>query len=443
MKATRRGFLAGGAALIAGCNRGSDGDGADSGPRIGADWRDPEPERWEPDGDVDLDAFAWGIRVTDATPTTALVSIRTDEPVVTLRVAAATAGGWTVVHEEQVAVETVAVTSLSDLSADSAYCVVVESATGRSEVTRFRTALAAGSSRLVVLGATSCLGATNKPWASMSQMALDDVDAFLLLGDTIYSDSSTVEGYTEEWSTAVEVGKGLYDLQQSTSLVAIWDDHEVANNWYEGDTVTSAHVAAARQVFQEFLPWEGSLYRVLGWGDVVDLIVIDSRGERVRDERYLSEEQMAWLKETLSTSTARFKILLNSVPVTDLDKLFGSLERADRWMGYQEDRDEILGHIDDNGIEGVVWLAGDLHYGAVNHVGKPGEVGADQFEVMAGPAGSRLNPVPELFEGDDQFPILLSTWNCVRLECDPVLGTVFVRFIGDDGNVLAEQELAV
>jgi len=440
MKPTRRGLLAGGAALIAGCTRDNQRDSGDTGERIGADWRDAEPERWEPEEPVDLEVFAWGLRISDATTSTALVSVRSGAESVEVRVAEAGGEGWTVVHSEETA-ETVL--KLSGLVADTAYNVVLVADGVRSETARFRTAISSSEDRLVVIGATSCLGATNKPWPCLSHAALEDLDVFLLLGDTIYADSSTYEGYTEEWGVAVEVGKGLYDLQLSTSFVHTWDDHEVANNWYEGDNVTTEWVENARNAYRDHLPWEGSLYRVLSWGNVVDLIVLDSRGERIRDERYLSPEQMAWLKETLSSSQARFKVILNSVPVTDLDLLFGTVERADRWMGYQADRDEILEYVDSEGIPGVVWVAGDLHYGALNYVGKPGEVGADQFEVMAGPAGSRLNPLPGLFEGDDQFPILLSTWNYVRLECDPVLGTVFVRFIGDDGAVLAEQELAI
>ena len=64
-------------------------------------------------------------------------------------------------------------------------------------------------------------------------------------------------------------------------------------------------------------------------------------------KHHISEEQMAWLKEGLSQSTARFKIIPNSVAIVDFEPLLGSAGKSDRWQGYSEQREEILGHIED------------------------------------------------------------------------------------------------
>lgn len=447
MKATRRGFLAGAAALAAGCTR-DGGDSGDSGVPEGSAWRDPEPAAWVPSGEVDADAFAWDLRVTDVQPDAAWFSIRTTEGAVSLILVEASGEGWVEHTDAGVVVEDIATVRLDGLTPDTAYRAILRAEDGRrSEVVRFRTALDVGAERLLVIGATSCLGSENRPWPTLSRAAEQELDVMLLLGDTIYSSSSTLQGYREEWGDQVRID-GLRDLQRSTSIVATWDDHEVANNWYLGDNVTPERLEAATQAFRDHLPWEDGpgglgLWRVLRWGAVCDLIVLDSRSERILDEQYLSPEQMAWLKETLSTSTARFKVILNSVPVTDLYELFLTVEADDRWQGYQAQRDEILGFIDDEGVEGVLWLAGDLHYGAVNHVSPEGELGADQMEVMCGPAGSFINAVPTLHEGDPQFPILLGVWSYTRLELDPKLGTVRVQFIDDVGAVVGEELLAL
>ena len=445
MKATRRGFLAGAsAALVAGCTKDSTGDSGDSAVE-GSPWREPEPAAWVPDEAIDADAFPWDLRATDVQPTAAWFSVRRLEDAAELVLVAADGEGWVEVARVDVTGEITV--RVEGLSPDTAHRAALFSATGRSEVIRFRTALDSDTSRLLVFGVTSCLGSEDRPWPTLTHAAGEELDAMLMLGDTIYSSSSTHEGYSEEWGDAVRYD-GLRDLQRSTSFVCTWDDHEVANNWYLGDNVTEARLEAATQAFFDHMPWEAGpgglgLWRVLRWGQVCDLIVLDSRSERILGEQYLSPEQMAWLKETLSASTARFKLILNSVPVTDLYTLFLTVEADDRWQGYQAQRDEILGYIDDEGISGVLWLAGDLHYGALNHVSPPGEIGADQIEVMCGPAGSFINAVPILHEGDDQYPILLGVWNYVRLELDPKLGTVLVQFIDDANNVVGEELLAL
>ncbi|MCP4808433.1 MAG: hypothetical protein GY913_06005 [Proteobacteria bacterium] len=448
MKATRRGFLAGAsAALVAGCTKAT-GDSGDSAHPEGAAWRDPEPEAWVPDEAVDADAFAWDVRATDVQPDAAWFSVRTTEALVELVIVAAQDGAWIEVQRVEVEVEDVARVRVEGLTSDTAHRCALMTADGRrSEVVRFRTALGEGESRLLVIGATSCLGADDRPWPTLTNAAAEELDVMIMLGDTIYSSSTTYEGYSEEWATQVQY-KGLQDLQRSTSFVATWDDHEVANNWYLGDNVSEDQLEAATRAFKDHMPMEEGpgglgIWRVLRWGEVCDLIVLDSRSERIKDERYLSDEQMAWLKETLSTSTARFKLILNSVPITDLYSLFLNVEASDRWQGYEAEREDLLGHIDDQGIEGVLWLSGDFHYGALNYVSPQGRVGADQMEVMCGPSGSFINAIATLHEGDDQYPILLGVWNYVRLELDPKLGTVLVQFVDDANNVVAEQLLAI
>ncbi len=44
----------------------------------------------------------------------------------------------------------------------------------------------------------------------------------------------------------------------------------------------------------------------------------------------------------------------------------------DRWEGYWQDRKEILDFIQDNNIEGVVFLTGDVHASFINNLNPEG-----------------------------------------------------------------------
>ncbi len=173
---------------------------------------------------------------------------------------------------------------------------------------------------------------------------------------------------------------------------------------------------------------------------MLDVFVLESRAERVLEEGiYLSREQLDWLKAGLSASTARFKIILNSVPITDYYDALGSLAEEDRWSGYPEQREELLTHTAD--IPGVLWISGDLHWGAINSVDPVGGIAAAQWEVLAGPGGSPLNIAAELVVSREQYPVLFAAWNHTRFSCDPGTGVISVSFIGDDGAVIHELDL--
>ena len=155
----------------------------------------------------------------------------------------------------------------------------------------------------------------------------------------------------------------------------------------------------------------------------------------------LSQEEMDWLKDGLLASTACFKIILNSVPITDLSAMIGDGAMFDRWQGYPEERTEILGHIIDHEITGVLWVAGDVHYGMVGTVDPPGELAEHAWEVFVGPGGSPIG-FGAAYTGDmTQYPVIVGTWSWTRFDCDPSLRTIRVRHIGDDGSTLSDITL--
>lgn len=408
--------------------------------------RAPEPAPWQGLAEVDPVAFPCGVQTGDATTSSVLVTAITTETVVGLRVVRAEGDAWVDDQEiEDLGPDDAGRVRLevTALRPDTAYalCFLAADGTRQSRVARVRTSPAVGAApRVFRFGATSCL-AGNQPWPSLTHAATQSLDVFLLLGDTVYADDAQdLDGYRRFWTTALGTA-GLQDVTASTSVLATWDDHEVANNWPR-DGATEEKIAAGLQAFQESVPARAGggrmgIWRVVCWGDALDFFVLDSRGERL-DGRYLSPEQASWLKDALVASRARFKIVLNSVPITDLSNFFGTAEASDRWQGFPEERTDLLAHIVENDVRGVLFVAGDLHYGQIGQVDPAGGLAAGLTEVLVGPGGSQVNILAVVYPGNPQYAALVPAWNWTSFECDPVAGTIRVQHIGDDGVPLTD-----
>lgn len=322
----------------------------------------------------------------------------------------------------------------------------------RSAVGRFRAAPARGQKEFITLGATSCMEQGHTPKTLARAGERGDIDAFLLLGDTSYNDdpppaAKTIEQFRGKWSA--NLGQDEFKtLFSATSLLATWDDHEVENDW-NPETINPLVVAAARQSFFENLPLRRNgtdpnrIYKSVRWGDTVEIFVLDCRSERKPSTRfngkpnqYLSPEQMEWLKTGLKSSTAVFKVIMNSVPITN----FGVLAiTGDTWMSYPQQRTELLKWIDDEHIPGVIWVAGDHHFASAGRVAASG-AGSTQLEVLAGPgAVGDVNPLWSTF-GKPQWDFTSGTANFLLLQLDPDTATVRVSFHDEAGNEFMSRE---
>ena len=172
----------------------------------------------------------------------------------------------------------------------------------------------------------------------------------------------------------------------------------------------------------------------------MDVFVLDCRAERKNGD-YISPEQMDWLKAGLLASEARFKIIVNSVPIADFSSSFGDLGAEDRWQGYPAQRSEILSHIRDESIAGILWVSGDLHVGGLGKVDEAGGAAEDQWEVLAGPAGSAINFAAGFISENERLPIIMDEHNSTLFEADPEAGTITVSFISDSGDVVRARVL--
>ncbi len=452
-KLTRRAVLQSGALALAavGCDPAPTDEPPPDPPSPAPD-RGPEPdELWAPPGTEDPALFPLGVQSGDPTTDAVIVWTRYLGPdALTLELASGT--------EAWAAVDSIAVTAdlrgvvkfdLTGLEVDTAYAFAfVDAAGARSLSGRFRTA--ANTARRLVFGASSCTDNAEAPFPCLSYALPERLDFFLLLGDTVYCDGSqNGEQYSGCWSANYRT-QGYLDLRRSTSTVMTWDDHEVENvNVGEWDVPADIMEAAA----QEFWRYNTvrrdpanptRLWRKLSFGPGLDLFVLDCRSERDRDARqYISPEQMDWFKAELSASDATFKVVLNSVPIagiTNQEASNGAYASFadDRWEGYPEQRSEILDHIVDEGITGVTWVSGDLHFPAIMDLEVEGPY-AGMVDILAGPAGNGPVGLTALFEDAPPFHWWANEMNWVRFDLDPSLGTLEVAFISEQGEVLYSE----
>jgi alkaline phosphatase/alkaline phosphatase D len=201
----------------------------------------------------------------------------------------------------------------------------------------------------------------------------------------------------------------LQALHAAVPWVITWDDHEVANDQWSGgaqnhtdgaEGAFAARLAAARQAYAEWMPVRlgdgGRIYRRLRFGRLVELSMLDLRTYRSRqasgtavddpNRTITGDDQMRWLRDGLSGSGARWKLVGNPVMISRLDVgtlpawLLGPLAallgvpqngfaaNADQWDGYNADRDELVNHLRATGTRDVVFLTGDIHTSWANEL---------------------------------------------------------------------------
>ena len=210
-----------------------------------------------------------------------------------------------------------------------------------------------------------------------------EVDQFIMMGDQIYADDlnalnpdKTVKQFYRRYRDAFGQ-RYLRKLMSRVPTYMMLDDHEIEDNWPAKATSQDLRTLfpVAMHAFQTYqlshspcIPvrngrLHGTLEKI--WyqytDGCTDVFVTDSRTERELfpgNRKLLSDVQMRALKRWLNDASGRVKIIVTSVPFFP-DASSG--EGADKWSGFEDQRDELLGHIEDNQIRKVVFFSGDVH----------------------------------------------------------------------------------
>lgn len=323
--------------------------------------------------------------------------------------------------------------------------------TARSLVGRFRTAPAPGSLEPVSVAISACNGSGNSPWPAMRRIADQQVDLICHLGDMAYNDGAqTLEEYRASWRDYLS-GEGFRTAYAHCGLYAAWDDHEFDNDW-NPETMDPAQIEAAKQSFFEHVAAEraadGTSWMSYRWGDTAEFFVLDCRSERKPSSRneataeYVSHAQLQWLIDALADSPCHFKVVLNSVPITDMPLLW-DVASADRWEGYAAQRDALLEALDAPERANVWFLSGDFHVCFVSTLANNPNSQSGRIHEIAVTGGNNNLLGDTLTIGSEQFAYGSSRARTCTLVFDPGADQVTVRFIDpDSGDVDWEQVLS-
>jgi alkaline phosphatase D len=253
-----------------------------------------------------------------------------------------------------------------------------------------------------------------------SAMRRRRADLFLFLGDTIYADHlcggrgrRTVAGDVVATSMAQFYAKhrdnredrAVQRFLRTTPVYAVWDDHEVRNNFAARfDPLAPTGLRAFRDYWAVDGPPDepNRLYRRARWGRHIEVFILDTRQYRSANREpdgpaksMLGHPQRAWLLNGLAASDATWKVVATPVPLG----MFTGGSVSDSWSsanafgfprhgtGFVHERDLILRSLRERAVRNVVFLSGDAHHAElIRHEPVPGSV---VHEFVAGPLSAR------------------------------------------------------
>lgn len=303
---------------------------------------------------------------------------------------------------------------VTGLEPGTPYYYRFEAAGAQSPVGRTRTLPAAGVAR-VRLGVVSC---SNYPfgyfnaYAALARRA--DLDAVLHLGDYIYEYANRQYGDGTALGRVPDPDKEMVALadyrarhaqykadadsqavHRQHPFIVVWDDHELTNDtWWggaqnhnpergEGDWMARRN-AAVRAYF-EWMPIREDaqslgprIYRTLRFGDLVDLVMLDTRvvgrdQQALRDDvaaiesaerSLLGRAQEDWLDGELAESKragTRWQVLGQQVMFAPQTPPGAPAANADSWDGYRHSRNRVFEMVGRHRLDSFAVLTGDVH----------------------------------------------------------------------------------
>ncbi|MDH4081901.1 MAG: alkaline phosphatase D family protein, partial [Nitrospira sp.] len=336
---------------------------------------------------LDLELLPQGIAIGDVSSERALLWLRTDGPA-WVRVEWAPLSLWEQVSKLATAVAPVSSTALIRTTAETDYTLTVPlerlspetpyryhvKIAGEDQLPKaFSGKLAAKgefitppddkTSTAVTFAWSGDLGGQGRCRRGVGGYPIFDVihrqnpDFFLFLGDTIYSDhicpSPPNEPGADFKATTLQTyrlrhryQRGAEALQRFLRMVptyVIWDDHEVKNN-FAGPF--EEQMPAGCQALREYWPITSPeedphrMYRSVRYGADLELFILDVRQYRSRnvdpdgpDKTMLGSAQLKWLLDGLHASTATWKVIATSVPLSIPKGGDSSVPGNDGWAG--------------------------------------------------------------------------------------------------------------
>ncbi len=257
----------------------------------------------------------------------------------------------------------------------------------------------------VRLAVTSCSNWIAGHFNAYASIAAIDVDAVIHLGDYLYEYGNeraagerrhdpdheivTLDDYRKRHAQ-YKTDPALMRLHARHPMIAVWDDHESANNsWRDGaqnhqteEGDWAVRKAAAIQAYFEWMPIRGfptepeaRIFRRFRFGDVVDLHMLDTRlygrdqqatrgdAQTINDpaRTILGSEQRTWLTAGLADHGGRWQVIGNQLMMGQLTYPDRVVLNPDQWDGYPMSRRAIFDAASVNDIDKLVVITGDIH----------------------------------------------------------------------------------
>lgn len=297
--------------------------------------------------------------------------------------------------------------------------------------------------------------ATCQDWASghypaYRDMTEQDPDFVLHLGDYTYEyaiaasrrQGAMPEGFAEACvdlrtyrlrHALHKLDPDLQAIHRASPFVAIWDDHEVSNDYAglapEGAPASPAFAArraAAYQAYYEHMPircapedvarGDVRVHRRLRFGKLAELTLLDDRqyrtdnpcgdGESLRCPAALTDEptmlgraQETWVTEGFRAASARWNLIGQQVLLAELEHrpLQEGRYWNDAWDGYPRARGRLFDALEGTRVSNPVFFTGDWHSTFVNDLKR-------DFKQPSAPVLATEFVTPAITSGGDDTP---------------------------------------
>ena len=299
------------------------------------------------------------------------------------------------------------------------------------------------------IASASCQHYETGFYAAHGDIADWSPDLVVFLGDFIYEDSARepggdvvrshegpepmdLDGYRDRYGTYLSDPQ-LQASRAAAPWLAIWDDHEVENDYAalisenEGDDPAVFQVRR-EQAYQAW--WENTptrleppsarsspddpyvIHRGIDIGDLLRISALDGRQYRSPiisrtildtgppaagwddpERTMLGTDQETWIADRFVSSTAIWNCLAQQTILSDVrlgDS--GAILNYDQWDGYHPARERLLANAPAN----LVTVTGDIHLAGVGELGPIGSPVGIEFVTTA--ISSTANVDPELTE---------------------------------------------
>lgn len=208
----------------------------------------------------------------------------------------------------------------------------------------------------------------HKIYPSMTRLQPDFV---VHAGDIEYYDKPQPWAWTQElmrfkWARIFSMPRNRKFYSTHTSYF-IKDDHDtLKNDCWAGQRYGSVSFEQGVRIFnEEQFPTREPRYQTISWGQDVQIWLLEGRDYRSPnnmpdgpEKSILGAEQKSWLKETLSASTATFKLVFSPTPIVGPDRKNKKDNHSNETFNYEGD--ELRQFF--SGIDGVVLFCGDRHW---------------------------------------------------------------------------------